>query len=207
MQKYEYKNMDMAYVNDAMGVASRFQRFTTGVRVLFLLQRHRDGGHTNNSKLRMYITRNSDEWVEAFAKLLQEKDQYPDIPLRVYQTLNPRNVKKAIRTFKENQLANDYADNESMENFYIDIKNRWVSALMKPCNKDAADFLIDVDTEDQATIDQVEAAIAELRLGGPITLYKTKKGWHYITPPFNPKLFPKIENVELKKDPMMLLAY
>lgn len=207
MQKYEYKNMDEAYVQDALSKASRFQKFTTGVRVLFLLQRHRDGGHTNNSKLRMYITRNPDEWVNAYAKLLQEKDQYPDIPLRIYQTLNPRNVKKAIRTFKENQLENDYADHESMENFYIDIKNRWVSALMKPCNKDAADFLIDVDTEDQAVIDQVEAAIAELKLVGPITFYKTKKGWHYITPPFNPNLFPKIENVGVQKDAMMLLAY
>lgn len=207
MQKYEYRNIDEKYLIAAKEYAGRFEQFTGGVRVLFLLQRHKDGGHTNNSKLRMYITRDTEEWIDAYAKLLQEKGEYPGVALRIYQTLNARNVKKAIRTFKELQLANDYADNESMENFYIDIKNRWVSALMKPCNKAASDFLIDVDTDDVATYDAVEACLAELALVKPITFYESKKGRHYITPPFNPNLFPQIDMVEVKKDAMMLLAY
>lgn len=207
MQKSEYKNIKEEYIAEAKIKASLFEGFTNGVRVMFLIQRHRDGGHTNNSKLRMYITRDRDEWMIAIAKMLQERDEYPEIPLRIYQTLNPRNVKKAIRTLKELQLANDYADDESMENFYIDIKNRWVSALMKPCNKAAANFLIDIDTTDEATLYRVNGSLVALGLSGPIITYQTKNGWHYITPPFNPNLFPAMDKVEVKKDAMMLLDF
>lgn len=206
MQKYEYRNMEEKYMKEAEVKAPRVPLFTSGVRVLFLLQRHKDGGHTNNSKLRMYITRDTAEWIDAYAKLLQEKDDYPEIALRIYQTLNARDIKKAVRTFKEKQLDNDYADEETFTNFYVDIKNRWVSSLMAPQNRVTSDFLIDVDTKEDATCTLVEKAINDLGLN-IIGFYPSKKGYHYIVNPFNLTLFPKIDMVEVKKDPMMLLAF
>ena len=56
MERSEYKNVDDIYVGEALDIAEQHEGFTDGCRVLFLIQRHSDGGHTNNSKLRSYIS-------------------------------------------------------------------------------------------------------------------------------------------------------
>lgn len=205
MQKYEY-NINEEYLLRANQIAEDFRQFTYGCRVLFLIQRHKDGGHTNNSKLRMYVVRDTEEWINALGKLLQEKDQHPEIALRIYQTLNSRNIKKAIHTLKQMQLDADYYDEPSMVSFYIDIKNRWVSALMKKPNKAESNFLIDVDTKEKEEIKAVDDALSQINIE-VLLKYPTKNGWHYVTKPFNPNLFVAMENVEIKTDAMMLLAY
>jgi hypothetical protein len=202
----ETVNIDSFYKDQAVQIAVRFPDFTEGCRVLFLIQRASDGGHTNNSKLRTYITRNNDEWIEALAKLLQEKEQYLEIPLRIYQTLNARNIEKGIRQYKMMQLEADYYDTDSRQWFYIDARNRIVSALMRPNVSETSMFIIDIDTKDGAVFQNVMLSLKEIGQEA-VTYYDTKNGFHIITNPFNPALLKLPENCELKKDAMMLLAY
>lgn len=211
MERSEYKNIKEEFMDFAASLAE-FHRafagtdgFTSGCRVLFLIQRARDGGHTNNSKLRAYITRNQEEWIIALAKLLQEKAEYPDLPLRIYQTLNARDIEKGIRHFKGAMLDADYYDTEQRQWFYLDVRNRIISALMKPQSKAQSYFLFDVDTKDGDSLWAFEISIS-LRTE-IVHKYETKNGWHIITMPYNYTKMVLPPYVELKKDAMMLLAY
>lgn len=206
-ERKETQNIDTYYTGLAVQIATRFPDFTEGCRVLYLIQRASDGGHTNNSKLRSYITKNNDEWIEGLAKLLQEKEQYAELPLRIYQSLNARNIEKGIRQFKQMQLDADYQDPDQRQWFYLDARNRIVSAIMRPNCADTSLFLIDVDTKDAQVFFSVKEYLSAINPQLFITSYETKNGYHIITNPFNPALLVLPENCELKKDALMLLSY
>lgn len=206
-ERKETQNIDAYYTGLAVQMATRFPDFTEGCRVLYLIQRATDGGHTNNSKLRSYITKNNDEWIEALAKLLQEKEQYAELPLRIYQSLNARNIEKGIRQFKQMQLDADYQDSDQRQWFYLDARNRIVSAIMRPNCAATSLFLIDIDTKDGAIFQNVMLSLKSLSANPFVCYYDTKNGFHIITNPFNPALLVLPENCELKKDALMLLSY
>lgn len=205
MERSEYKNIDERFIREAESIADTHDGFTDGCRVLFLIQRHSDGGHTNNSKLRAYISRNSDEWIEACGKLLKEKDDYPHLPLRIYQSLNARNIEKGIMHFKHAMLDADYYDTALRQNFYLDVRNRIVSALMKPPSAATSFFLFDCDTQDEAVLAPFRTEVGKLT--NIIHEYPSKSGVHIITGPFNPNLITPPKDIELKKDAMMLLKF
>ena len=48
----------------AREICSDFKSFTSGVRVLQLILRSADGGHTNNTKVKKYISKSSDEFYD-----------------------------------------------------------------------------------------------------------------------------------------------
>ena len=205
MERSEYKNVDDIYVGEALDIAEQHEGFTDGCRVLFLIQRHSDGGHTNNSKLRSYISRNHDEWLIACAKLLQEKAEYPKLPLRIYQSLNARNIEKGIMHFKHAMLDADYYDLEQRQGFYLDVRNRIVSALMKPPSAAESFFLYDCDTQDEVILDTLRQEL--IKYTKIVHEYPSKSGRHIITEPFNPNLAKLPALIEYKKDAMMLLAF
>lgn len=205
MERTEYKNIPEEFISAAKRIAEEHEAFTDGCRVLFLIQRHSDGGHTNNSKLRSYISRNHDEWLLACGKLLKEKADYPHLPLRIYQSLNARNIEKGIMHFKHAMLDADYYDQEQRQGFYLDVRNRIVSALMKPPSAAESFFLYDCDTKDE---DILRPFRTEISLHTNIVHeYPSKSGVHIITGPFNPNLIKLPPQIEFKKDAMMLLAF
>lgn len=204
-ERSEYKNIPEEFIVAAHAIAEKHDAFTGGCRVLFLIQRHSDGGHTNNSKLRSYISRNDEEWITACAKLLHEKALYPHLPLRIYQSVNARNVEKGIMHFKHAMLDADYFDTAMRHGFYLDVRNRIVSALMKPPSKAESFFLFDCDTQDEVVLNAVRRDLAALT--NIVHEYPSKSGVHIITGPFNPNNIELPKDVELKIDAMMLLAF
>jgi hypothetical protein len=205
MERSEYKNIKEEFVLAAREIAAAYIGFTSGCRILFLIQRHSDGGHTNNSKLRAYISRNDEEWLLALSKLLQEKAEYPHLPLRIYQSLNERNIEKGIMHFKHAMLDADYYDTESRVNFYLDVRNRIVSALMKPPSAAQSYFLYDCDTQDVQTLAELRDELRKFTK--IIHEYPSKSGVHMITEPFNPNAAKLPPLIEFKKDAMMLLKF
>jgi hypothetical protein len=205
MQKSELKNIDGDNIAEAERIFTTHHQFTEGYRVMFLIQRHADGGHNNNSKLRSYITQDSEGWIIALAKLIQERKMYPNIPLRIYQTINKRNVEKGIRQFKFMSLEADYYDDQMRHEFFIDVHNRMISALMKQSSADESLFLYDIDTDDQEVIFYVKRDLQQQTT--IVNEYPSKNGYHVITKPFNPNNIKLPEMVEWKKDAMMLLKY
>lgn len=207
MERSEYKNISADSMFLAEEIAKAHEGFTDGCRVLFLIQRHSDGGHTNNSKLRAYISRTPEEWVTALAKLLDEKKQHQHLPLRIYQTLNARDIEKGIRHFKHAMLDADFYDDEQRRWFYLDVRNRIISSFMKPPSKAQSYFLYDVDTQDEETHKRLKEQLEQHTK--IVHVYNTKNGAHVITNPFNHNLvkLPQDGSIEFKKDAMMLLAY
>lgn len=189
-------------------IYSEFFYFADGYRVLFLIHRNKEGGETNNSKVRKIITRNRQEWYDAVIDLVNEQAE-SKLPLRIYASLNERNFKKAIRQFKFEQLEADYYDEEQKDNFYLDVKNRFIGCLMQPQQAKTSYFLFDCD--DVEGRDVHGEMLSALNDGNAqeliITQYKTKNGWHIITNPFNYTTIKMPDGVEMKKDGLILLAY
>lgn len=198
-----------AYIEDVVIKTARdiflnFGEFAGGFRVLFLIHRHKEGGATNNTKVRKIITRNVDEWKSAVLILEKEKVE-SESPLRVYASVNERNFKKAIRQFKFEQLEADYYDTEQMENFYLDVKNRFIGCLMQPQQRATSYFIFDCDNEDGRDV-QGEA-LKVIPNEHIVKVYRTKNGWHIVTNAFNYTKLVLPKGVEHKKDGLLLISF
>lgn len=176
--------------------------FKEGVRILMRVLRTKDGGKGNVDRhAKKVITRNSTEFDNALVELVNTMQSTE----RIYSTVDARDSKKAIRLFKQNQLDNDYS--KAPEEFYLDIKNRWVSSLQSPRSRMTSNFLWDCDT-----IEEFEELVRELGtnagLSSILDVYPTKNGGHIITQPFEyPKLIDPKWHPILHKNAMMLWVY
>jgi len=181
------------------------EKFSDGIRMLMLRHRSKEGGSSNDKKSVRKISRNKEEFfkiLEEFRKIKNESQE----PLRIYSCVNCRNIEKAIMNLKRKQLEADFYDKDSRDNFYFDIKNRWISSLMKPNARKETFFLIDVDNligsgNTEILDEHLKDIGAEV-----VAKYPTKNGIHIITKPFNPNLF-NSEFGEIKKDALLLLDY
>lgn len=186
---------------EAKEITREFIQFTEGYHVMFLIQRHKDGGGTNNTKLLKIVTKNSMEFEISVRKLLHEYYMF-DKPLRIYYSCNVRDIKKAIRKFRFEQLdAESYGEDQYNE-FYLDVKNRFIGCLMQPGSKGSSYFLWDIDTPDDGEF--LKVLPPEI----PIVLkYKSKKGWHIITHAFNHTKMALPKDVEIHTDGLLLLKF
>lgn len=191
-------------IKEANAIASRMYDYTTGTRCLILLQRNKDTpkgeAHPHHNAIK-FISTSPDNFVLGLCKLLDKHYQLDNT--RIYSSCNKRDISKAIRTFKQNQLDNDYANEETYVSFYTDVENRFFSALMKPQSKADNKMIIDVD--DVSVMDTVDKLVAELDLT-VYTKYATKGGWHLVVAPFNPALW-SLEGTQIKKDSLILLKH
>ena len=182
-------------------ILETFKDFTSGIRVFFLILRHRDGGASNNTKVRKIITSSPEEFEKAVESLLKEKEKNP--LFRIYCSVNARDFKKAVRQFKFEILESDDYDEKSRRSFYFGIKDRFIGCLSQPRAQADSNFLIDVDNP--ARMEEAESCLKSLSVE-ILLKYRTKSGFHIITKPFNPNLF-KVEDCEVKKNALMLLSY
>ncbi len=194
-------------------IMDEWKGFTDGVRVLFLIWRKKEGAKVDrNLKIRKLVSLSEEEFKECLSQLIDLREKYSELPLRIYSTVNKRNMDKAIRKFKELQLENDYQDKAQFYGFYKDIKNRWISSLMRPSSRLETQFIIDIDNEDKDYLKKIESEILEHT--ELIKKYKTRNGYHLIVKPFNPNLIKSYGNdehiytdVSIKKDGLILLDY
>ena len=188
----------------AKHIFDEFKEFSSGVRCLFLIQRHKEGGETNNSKLKKIITRSSKEYLEAIKTLVDEQ-MSTEATLRIYAAVNSRDFNKAIRQFKYEQLDADYYDQVQKENFYLDIKNRFIGCLMQPQQRATSFFLYDIDNiEGRDIMGEFLQVMPNEHI---LKQYKTKNGWHVVTKPFNHTQIKLPDNCEWKKDGLLLLSF
>lgn len=192
----------MNYKKEVVRIMDKFDGFTDGVRFLMLSHRSKEGGHNRDRKQFKRIANGQDEFAEILEEMLEVKHTSKK-PYRIYSCVNERDINKAIRLFKQNQLDADYYDEESKNSFYFDIKNRWISALMRHQSRAETNFLIDLDTKNKDEVKETEEFIFRA-IGRNSLKYETKNGYHFITPPFNPKLMP---GYDIKKDGLLLLSY
>ena len=186
-------------------IMKKFEGFTDGVRVLLLLQRNKEGGNNRRDKgsLKRLVSKNQEEFRVCLEKMFAEVERFPDLPLRIYSSVNPRNVEKAIRLFKFEQLEADFYDDDSRHNFYYDVRNRWVGVIASGGAKAGSNFLIDLDDMKRQNVESVMEALKTRNIE-VLMDYPTKHGHHIITKPFNPNDLP---NLDIKTDGMLLLHF
>lgn len=188
----------------ATSIFEDFYKFTDGTRVLFLIQRHKEGGETNNTKLTKLVSRDGIEWFLNLKELVGKKMESEN-SLRIYGSVNSRDFKKAIHKFKIEQLDAEMYCQDQIERFYLDLRNRFIGCLMQPANKETSLFLFDIDNEEGRDVH--EEALNVIPNEHIVHVYKTKNGWHIITNPFNYTKIKLPDGVELKKDGLLLLDY
>lgn len=161
-----------------------FRSTSNWLRVVLLIHRSKEWGANNKFKrhIKKIITTNSEEFFEAIRELKEIKDN-DERPLRIYASCNSRDINKAIRLFKEHQLANDYDPTEKHESFYVDIENRFISCLMDKSCRAEKNFIIDLDGIDDRSFAQFVNKIQKIT--EVLLAYRTKNGFHIITKPFN----------------------
>ncbi|MDE3023036.1 MAG: hypothetical protein KGI54_14505, partial [Pseudomonadota bacterium] len=151
------------------------EKFKTGTRVLHLRGRHKDGVEMQRSVTR--ASHSVEEFDEYFTELLCLRQENE----RIYASASARDVKKAIRDFKERQLENDYDLDPA--HFYQNLNTRWVSALMQPTCQSEKFWLFDCDTQEDKQI--VEDVFDCFYHGEDPYWYITKNGWHALARPFD----------------------
>lgn len=189
----------------------QIERFSDGVRMIMLCQRNKEGRTTNKtdkaSKRR--ISKNKEDFFRILNEFRETKKNSKDI-LRIYSCVNRRDIRKAIRNFKTEQLEADYYAEDHRNDFYFDIGNRWISCLMQQNARAETLFLIDTDfsTEMLDTGEYCNSVLKHLQEINVevVTSYPTKNGYHFVTKPFNPNLFDS-KFGEIKKDALLLLEY
>lgn len=188
---------------EARAIAEDFADFGDGIRVLFLIHRSKDGASHRDRHIRSVVTSSFFEWQDAIGELLEVKMKHQfAADLRIYSSVNARNLQKAILTFKHEQIDAEHGMQKS--SFYLDIKSRFVSCLMRPANRDENFFNFDID--DGLTLDEALAVLSECPENPQIVKqYRTKNGWHIVTMPFN---YTKLSRpIPMQKDSLLLLKF
>jgi hypothetical protein len=123
---------------------------------------------------------------------------------RAYLRLNRRNSKTcAIHTIRKiSELL--------IDGNYKAAKSAYLSAAGDYHNEKPKRWIIDIDEEDLMNKEAIEKTIAELHKKTPgynhIATIKTKNGYHFITNPFDMKIFrEKFPTIDLHKDNPTLL--
>jgi len=184
-----------------------FGDFTSGIRMLLLLQRTKDGGNANDEEKRVfdsYITFSTEEFKSKLKNLLILK-HFQKVPTRIYVSANPRNLKKVIKYIELALVEAHYADDVCAKSVRTKLIRNPRHFLMQQANKDSSLFLLDLDDEDDKDIMGIALQrIAELDIE-EVMRYRTKNGWHIVVKPFNLELWQSVG--EVKKDPLLLLDY
>jgi hypothetical protein len=183
----------------AESITEQYYDFSYGYRVLMLVFRKKDGRSGTAKKL---ISKDREEFMECIVRLLELAKDH-DESFRIYSSVNERDIDKAIRIFKQRQLDKDYESKEARDFFYRDVKNRFISSLMKPSARAETKFLVDVDYDEN---DDFDVIYEELDKHTNILFhYGTKNGEHIITEPFN---YNKCDiPTKINKDGQLLLFY
>jgi len=148
---------------------------------------------------KFFISRHRQE----FEQIVKEEYEKLQSGFRIYSNVNKRNLEKAIRLFKEKQLKADYIK-QLKESFYTRIERYFISALSSPLSRDEKQFIIDIDDL------SIENEIKNLMSMNNIKLileYNTITGKHIVVEPFNVKLIPLSDKVQILKDGMLLIGF
>lgn len=188
------------------GICEQFSQFMDGPRVMMLFNRAKDGGHNKEEQrlIKTAISYNPEQFKRNLNELLLMKN-IDERPLRIYLSVNSRNLKKVIRYIRESLLIADYADDTERDNTYQKLLRSPKHYLMQPNCANESLFILDIDNEEG--FDRMGEALKAMSEIGieELLRYSTKNGWHFVVKPFNPQLW--TGPGEIKKDGLLLLAH
>jgi hypothetical protein len=184
-------------------IMSAFSDFTSGIRALMLIDR----GESNTNKgsrrwINKLVSTNEIQFKSNLKKLLELQYYMNNPDVRLYSCVNPRKLDQSIKNF-HHKLVDLYTVQDKIS-FICRVNDKFCSSLMQPENKDSNLFLLDFDTKDFNDNANLIARMATLHIN-IIYSYPTPNGWHYVTDPFNPILLTGVDDLQIKKDALLLL--
>jgi hypothetical protein len=173
------------------------ESFTDGTRVLMLKSRHKDGIAEERAILRV------SHGVDRFRRQMNYLLEIMRPSERIYASAGQRDLKKAIRLFKERQLEADYAGEP--EEFYRHIDARWASCLMAPAAQLEKFWVFDCDTPE----DSMSVRNEYFADGAKVEpyCYRSKNGEHIVVAPFNRSRLSGPVNALLHDNAIILWAH
>jgi hypothetical protein len=124
-------------------------------------------------------------------KILEAKLRVIGGEWRIHKTVNRRNTEKASKWVIKHLI--DHPENASF------LDSVWRTALLQRECKEDKSFMLDVDTQDQDKLDIIYRMLTiqgvQLKL-----MFKSPKGYHLITKPFDTRDVCELEYVTLLRD-------
>jgi len=146
--------------------------FKQGTRVLFLKGRYKDGLSVQRSVSR--ITHTPEDFNEALTELCRLANEGE----RVYGSVDARNIRAAMKYFKQAMAEAEYKNDES---FWKLLHRRWDSALNQETSRVKTDRLWLFDCDAKGMTDELLTIIHMTCKEDHYTYhYKTKNGEHVI---------------------------
>ena len=181
-----------------MRVLTHPAHYKSGARLLVLRSRHKDGATTLRTVTRASFSPDEfDRQLEALAELLRPGE-------RIYANAGARDVPRAMRLFKERQLAADYDTDTAA--FYRNIEQRWFSCLMDTRCQAEKIWLFDCDTAEDTAL--VRDALSKLDcLPSAPYEYATKSGAHFVIPAFDKSQLTDHTGALIHDNALMLWAF
>ncbi len=152
------------------------ESYMSGTRMLMLKSRYKDGVDKQRTILR--VSHSAEQFVKCRDDLLGMMRPNE----RIYASAGERDLSKAIRIFKERQLANDYDDDPGL--FYRTIETRWTGCLMDVKAQAGKVWLVDCDTAEDAEQAKRELDRCYDRPIPPYA-YASKSGMHMVVQAFD----------------------
>ncbi|MGD9670137.1 MAG: hypothetical protein AB7U75_13905 [Hyphomicrobiaceae bacterium] len=187
--------------------------FKTGIRVLLLVRRNKDGASNGpNFKEVSYSKAKFDDVVQKMLARVPDLTGY-----RLYASADERTLTPAQLDFSQRKTKADFSTDPL--SFYRDIENHWISCLSGNAARKTKYFLFDIDNPCISVFGEVEQAVRDAHQEhwqkhvsngvddyfSPIVYrYATKSGYHLITLPFDPGKLPA-EYSDLRKTNAMML--
>jgi len=182
-------------VPPAVHVLSHPAAYKDGARVLVLRARNKDGAVTLRTISRAsFDAATFDQQLEGLLEMIRPGE-------RIYASAGARDVAKAVRLFKERQLAADY--DPDVQAFYRDLEGRWLSCLMDTRSQAEKIWLLDCDSAEKTARARTE--LSALGLGA--YEYATKSGTHLVLPAFDKSRLTSETRDLLHDNALMLWAY
>jgi len=149
----------------------------------------RTGTSKDKKCIRTVIKHNEEEDLKVFeAKLKAIGGEW-----RIHKTVNSRDVKKAYKIFMKRMI--DFPEKASI------IDSEWKTALLQKECKATNLFMFDVDTKETEKLRKFENILKQYQdLAYNVSAYKSSKGFHYITLPFDTREIYKLDYVTLLRD-------
>ncbi|KXA96551.1 hypothetical protein AKJ38_03075 [candidate division MSBL1 archaeon SCGC-AAA259I14] len=155
------------------------------------------------------VVGNKDDVQKKYSKLRAVAAGYAEngetYNFRLYLSVNARNTTKAYFNFRSrmNERIRERLNGADSRGEFKGVDRRWLSELSKPSSKDETRFLIDVDEDDQLSVDEVrDVLVDETTI---LAECRTPNGWHIVTSPFNYNDLPV--KLEIKTDALLFLEH
>jgi len=157
------------------------REYATQVHMYMALQRNSKHGNKNCIR---HVIKGEDSLEVFCAKIKAIGGEW-----RIHKTVNARDIGKAYKIFMKAMI--DYPEKASC------IDSEWRTALLQRNCKAEKRFMLDIDTQDEEVLAQIESLLWDVSV-----LYRIKspKGWHYVTCPFDSREVCELEDVTLLRD-------